>query len=210
MLWSLVGFIGAVQGNQLWKKIFIDDWVTVDHWSAWNDWKNTYNKKYETLEKEKEKFEIWIDNWKRINDFNAEKNTFIQVLNKFADLNDEEFRWYINGGSESCLTNLKSKWIVSDKETNGKRSDLPNEIDWTNINGKSYVTPVKNQGQCGACYAFSVTGSIESRNAIYHNITDDDIITLSEQQIVDCSQSYGNDGCNGKCDKYIYKLFDKY
>merc|ERR1712113_1115246 len=75
--------------------------------------------------------------------------------------------------------------------------NAPTSIDWTNNDGKSYVTPVKNQGQCGSCWAFSTTGSIESRSAIKNGQTGASITTLSEQQLVDCSGSYGNMGCNG-------------
>ncbi len=56
------------------------------------------------------------------------------------------------------------------------------------------INPIRNQGQCGSCYAFSAIGVLEANIAIHKQIMYD----LSEQQIVDCSKfDYGNDGCNG-------------
>jgi len=65
------------------------------------------------------------------------------------------------------------------------------DIDWNN----GTVTPVKNQGQCGSCWAFSAVAATES--ALIISKTADTNINLAEQQLVDCSGAYGNYGCNG-------------
>ncbi|KAL1417135.1 hypothetical protein MTO96_027188 [Rhipicephalus appendiculatus] len=69
--------------------------------------------------------------------------------------------------------------------------DTPEFIDWRE-NG--FVTPVKNQGQCGACWAFSSTGALEGQ--VFKRTRR--LISLSEQNLMDCAgQRYGNNGCNG-------------
>lgn len=68
-------------------------------------------------------------------------------------------------------------------------SPLRGDIDWQAAGG---VSPVKNQANCGSCWAFSATAAIESAYLIAGKKAD-----LSEQQLVDCSGSYGNFGCNG-------------
>merc|ERR1719312_455585 len=67
---------------------------------------------------------------------------------------------------------------------------IPVSKDWRT---EGAVTPVKNQGQCGSCYAFGTTGALEGACAIQHG----KLVSLSEQQIMDCSWNYGNNGCNG-------------
>ena len=62
-------------------------------------------------------------------------------------------------------------------------------IDWEQ---SKKVSPVKNQLMCGSCWAFSAVGALESKSLI-NNRSD----ILSEQQLVDCSTSYGNEGCHG-------------
>lgn len=110
-------------------------------------------------------------------------------MNAFADLTEEEF------GQKYLMKDMNqgSSEVGDTDKCNGSQApttNLPDEVDWE---GKGAVTPIKNQGQCGSCWAFSATGSLEGLKYI----SSQSLSSFSEQQLVDCSKSYGNNGCGG-------------
>ena len=127
-------------------------------------WKEHYDKKYYSRDDEAHRFLVFVDNWKKINDHNKDadngKHSHWLEVNQFADMTSDEFKFHVHGHHDSCLAevdksnNVQLKTFVA---YNGY-DDIPESIDWTNVNGTSYVTPVKNQGHCGSCWSFSTTG----------------------------------------------------
>ncbi|KAF0708376.1 Aste57867_6369 [Aphanomyces stellatus] len=105
---------------------------------------------------------------------------------KFALMTEAEFGNYVKGsfdqGSRSLSSLPKAKLSL-----NASAADT---IDWTT---GSCMPAVRNQGQCGSCWAFSAVGAAE----MGHCIATGDLLDLSEQQVTSCSKEGGNDGCNG-------------
>jgi len=144
----------------------------------------TYNKQY-TDDELVSKFNIYQENVKKINQHNSEGHSWSMSINQFTDLTSDEFK-------SVTLCNHMPKLNTQKVSLRYDLPDdtLPSSIDWTT---KGAVTDVKDQGQCGSCWAFSTTGSVEG---VYF-LSSGNLVSLSEQQLVDCSGSYQNQGCNG-------------
>ncbi|XP_076445208.1 procathepsin L-like [Babylonia areolata] len=169
--------------------------------ATWTQFKKTHGKNY-TLVEEAKRRSVFMDNVKRIEEHNwhyfQKTKSYYLGINQFTDLTEEEYKQY----------NRLMKQRVDDKKKihctefmTPLNWFVPPFVNWT---AKGYVTPVKNQGQCGSCWSFSTTGSLEGQ----HFRQTGKLVSLSEQQLVDCSSSFGNQGCNGglmdQAFEYIY------
>jgi len=118
-------------------------------------------------------------------------------INEFGDLLNREFSKRFNGLLvPSNLTALRSTYGSTFMPP--LNTQIPESIDWRE---HGYVTEVKNQGHCGSCWAFSATGALEGQ----HFRKTGHLISLSEQNLIDCSASYGNNGCNGGLPDYAFR-----
>jgi len=150
---------------------------------GWHLWKAAHEKKYTDLGEERVRYVIWQDNLKRVEQHNTEGHTYTLKINKFGDMTGTEFRASL--GIPKYHNRTGGSTFMAPCNV-----DLPTAVDWRT---QGYVTPVKNQGQCGSCWAFSTTGSLEGQ----YFRKNQKLVSFSEQQLVDCSRKYGNMGCNG-------------
>ena len=149
-------------------------------------WMQDNSKIYYSSEEVSERKEIYDANVAKIAQHNRENHTWTMAVNKFADLTDTEFKNIYAG----CVMTKSHANLLGLSRGKIDESALPTSVDWE---AEGAVTPVKNQGQCGSCWAFSTVGSTESAWYLKHG----DLVSLSEQQLVDCSGAEGNQGCNG-------------
>jgi len=147
-------------------------------------WMKLHSKSYNHEEFQKRK-DIFIANLRFVETHNANVNhTYKVAMNQFGDMTGEEFSKFYKG------LKYDAKKFDHSKVRRGNATGAPTNFDWRD---KGAVTHVKNQEQCGSCWSFSTTGSTEG----CHKLAGHDLVSLSEQNLVDCSTSYGNQGCNG-------------
>lgn len=142
---------------------------------------------YKDASEKEMRFNIFKGNFEYIHTFNSVGGRLYKLsLNKFADQTNAEFKSSRNGYKKSSHT--KSGTSTSFKYENV--TAVPTSMDWRK---KGAVTPVKDQGQCGCCWAFSAVAAMEGIT----QLSTGKLISLSEQELVDCDTSGEDQGCGG-------------
>jgi len=179
----------------------------------WEAWKQQHGKTYTTnsdartelgeLTEDEESLrrKVWLENRAAIEEHNRQFNegvhTFHLAMNKFGDLRSHEFVATMNGFRPS----LDERGALNSSQLHQMPANirsLPTNVDWRK---KGAVTEVKDQGCCGSCWAFATTGALE---AAHHKKTGK-LVSLSEQQLVDCS----GEGCLGGLPEHAYEFIKK-
>ncbi|XP_061122787.1 cathepsin K-like [Syngnathus typhle] len=153
----------------------------------WELWKKAHNKAYSHQVEESGRRRIWEGNLQMINIHNLEAtlglHAYELAMNHLGDLTKEEVSGTFTGmvvPSDLERIQLNFNWVQS----------VPSSVDWRK---HGLVTEVKTQGHCGSCWAFSAVGALEGQLKKRTG----KLMSLSPQNLVDCSMDFGNHGCHG-------------
>lgn len=180
----LGSFLASAQAVSFYE-VVSDEWVT---------WKLFHGKNYSNAVEDKFRLKIFMENKANVARHNAAahrgEKTYFLKMNGYGDLLHHEFLGAMNGYNYALKKRQQQTHNDGITQIVAAHVELPEEVDWR---AHGAVTDVKDQGQCGSCWAFSSTGALEGQ----HFRKTGKLVSLSEQNLVDCSGKFGNNGCNG-------------
>ncbi|KAI3467625.1 hypothetical protein Pfo_024288 [Paulownia fortunei] len=166
-------------------------------WDLYERWRSHHTVSRDLTEKRK-RFNVFKANVQHIHKVNQMDKPYKLKLNKFADMTNHEFR---NSYSSKIRHH---RMLRGNRASTGfmheKAENLPASVDWRQ---QGAVTAIKDQGNCGSCWAFSTVVGVEGINKLKTG----KLVSLSEQELVDCEKD--NEGCNGGLMKNAFEFIKK-
>ncbi|XP_027123852.1 vignain-like [Coffea arabica] len=157
-------------------------------WDLYERWRS-HHRDSTSLDEKLKRFNVFKSNVLHVHQFNKKDKPYKLKLNKFADLTSHEFRSFYAGSKIKHHRLLRGQKADNGTFMYANVDRAPPSVDWRQ---KGAVNPIKDQGQCGSCWAFSTVVSVEGINYIRTK----KLVSLSEQELVDCDNT-DNQGCNG-------------
>ncbi|GAV62544.1 Peptidase_C1 domain-containing protein/Inhibitor_I29 domain-containing protein, partial [Cephalotus follicularis] len=182
---SLVLIIGIAESFEIHDKDLVSDECLWDLYERWR----SHHTVSRSLDEKHQRFNVFKHNVMHVHNTNKMDKPYKLKLNKFADMTNHEFRSTYAGSKIKHHRMFHGAQRGTGSFMYEKVDIVPPSVDWRK---KGAVTPVKDQGQCGSCWAFSTVVAVEGINQIKTN----KLVSLSEQELVDCDTSQ-NQGCNG-------------
>ncbi|KAL3754684.1 hypothetical protein ACJRO7_001873 [Eucalyptus globulus] len=182
VVWILCARPGAFPGDHLSLK---SDRASLME-DRYESWLARYNRTYKSRAERLLRFQIYQANVLYVDFINRLPLPFKLTDNGFADMTNVEFKATYLGFHRRTNRRTDMKTNITD-ETDG---DMPASFDWRK---EGAVTPVKDQGQCGSCWAFSAVAAVEGLNQIKTG----KLVSLSEQELMDCDVGKHDQGCSG-------------
>eukprot|EP01025_Chloroclados_australasicus_P027802 TRINITY_DN2750_c2_g1_i1.p2 TRINITY_DN2750_c2_g1~~TRINITY_DN2750_c2_g1_i1.p2 ORF type:complete len:465 (-),score=50.01 TRINITY_DN2750_c2_g1_i1:323-1717(-) len=188
--WALFGFIAAtVQATDRQSNMEHINRAKMSPQAEFQQWVVKHGKGYIDDEEEYNmRFQIWQDNLEFVHGYNSPDKTHWIGMNSLADLTLEEYRYKYLGYDGASASLKVSESSADCMYCSIDIDDLPESVD---MREKGVVTVIKNQAQCGSCWAFSAIAAVESINALYG----EPLVSLSEQEVMDCDAV--DDSCEG-------------
>lgn len=190
----------AVAASKLGSITALDDYITTNYVAypdrvlMEKDVEFLYNEYLDLFNKTESRFGFayFNQNLRDIIQHNREGHSWTMALNRFADVSLEEFMLMqtMQGPQECSATVGNYKF---------KNAKIPEHVDWRE---KGAVSPVKNQGHCGSCWAFSTTATLEAHWKIF---VGGEFLDLAKQQLVDCAGQFDNHGCQGGLPSHAFE-----
>nr|XP_043621288.1 senescence-specific cysteine protease SAG39-like [Erigeron canadensis] len=176
------------------SRILDDPSMLVRH----EQWMTHHGRVYKDDKEKQQRFQIFKDNVALVEAHNGGPDLgYTLEVNQFADLTNEEFRASHHGYKKQPLPRE-----VSSTFRYANVSAVSSEVDWRK---EGAVTPIKDQGECGCCWAFSAVAAMEGINQIKTG----KLISLSEQELVDCDVDGIDQGCEGGLMENAFQFIEK-